>query len=75
MQKIKTTILLLILFVITTVLGQENKDRNDWENPEVFQINREPARAAFLPYADEVSAINDHYTSCLLYTSPSPRDS
>ena len=69
MQKIKTTILLLILFVITIVSGQESKDRNDWENPEVFQINREPARAAFLPYADEVSAINDHYTSSPWYFS------
>ena len=68
MQKIKTT-LLLSLFVLTTVFGQENKDRNDWENPEVFQINREPARAAFLPYADEVSAINDIYTSSPWYFS------
>jgi beta-galactosidase len=69
MQKIKTTILLLTLFVITTVLGQENKDRNDWENPEVFQINREPARAAFLPYADETSAISDKYESSPWYFS------
>ncbi len=22
----------------------------DWENPQVLQLNREPARAAFLPY-------------------------
>jgi beta-galactosidase len=69
MQKIKTTILLLTLFVITTVLGQENKDRNDWENPEVFQINREPARAAFLPYADEPSAISDKYENSPWYFS------
>ncbi|MFA6336108.1 MAG: glycoside hydrolase family 2 TIM barrel-domain containing protein [Bacteroidales bacterium] len=34
---------------------------NDWENPAVFQINREPARATFLPFADKHSAIADIY--------------
>ncbi|MEO8534524.1 MAG: glycoside hydrolase family 2 TIM barrel-domain containing protein [Flavobacterium sp.] len=71
MHKIKTKILSLCLFAIcgTTVLGQEKAGRNDWENPEVFQINREPARASFLPYADEASAIRDTYTSSPWYFS------
>lgn len=43
--------------------AQKNETINDWENPAVFQINREPARAAFLPYADENSAIADNYFS------------
>lgn len=34
---------------------------NDWENPAVFQINREPARATFLPFADKRSAVADIY--------------
>lgn len=42
--------------------AQEKSLINDWENPAVFQINREPARAAFLPYADESSAIADDYS-------------
>jgi beta-galactosidase len=71
MLKIKTKNLFVCLFVIlgTIVFGQEKKDRNDWENPEVFQINREPARATFLPYADEVSAISDNYASSPWYFS------
>lgn len=71
MQKIKTKILLLCLFIICgkAVFGQEKINRNDWENPEVFQINREPARAEFLPYADEISAINDNYNSSPWYFS------
>ena len=52
-----------------TVIGQEKNKRNDWENPELFQINREPARAAFIPYADETSAISDNYTSSPWYFS------
>ena len=31
---------------------------NDWENPEVFQRGREPARASFIPYPDEESALS-----------------
>jgi len=67
----KNRILLLCLLAVcgTTVFGQEKSNTNDWENPEVFQINREPARAAFLPYADEASAISDNYESSPWYFS------
>jgi beta-galactosidase len=49
--------------------AQENTPPNDWENPQVFQINREPARAAFIPYADEQAAIIDRYESSPWYLS------
>jgi hypothetical protein len=29
----------------------------DWENPRVFQRNREPAHVTLAPYADTVSAL------------------
>nr|WP_294927724.1 glycoside hydrolase family 2 TIM barrel-domain containing protein [uncultured Flavobacterium sp.] len=60
----KTTTILtcfFAFFLIGIIDGQEKKNTNDWENPAIFQINREPARAAFLPYADESSAIADDY--------------
>ncbi|WPO77859.1 glycoside hydrolase family 2 TIM barrel-domain containing protein [Flavobacterium sp. KACC 22761] len=71
MKKIRTRIFLLSLFAIcgSIVFGQEKSSRNDWENPEIFQINREPARATFLPYADEQSALKDIYTSSPWYFS------
>ncbi|GGF05620.1 glycoside hydrolase family 2 TIM barrel-domain containing protein [Flavobacterium limi] len=70
MQKIKTKIFLfgLLVIFVSGAVGQE-KDRNDWENPQVFQINREPARASFLPYADEASAISDQYENSPWYFS------
>ncbi|CAD0007234.1 glycoside hydrolase family 2 TIM barrel-domain containing protein [Flavobacterium chungangense] len=70
MQKIKTKIFLfgLLVIFVSGAVGQE-KDRNDWENPEVFQINREPARASFLPYADEASAVSDQYENSPWYFS------
>lgn len=38
--------------------------RPDWENPEVFAINKEEARATALPYATEVqAAVNDYKAS------------
>lgn len=32
--------------------------RNDWENPQVVAINRMPARATGLPFADEAGALS-----------------
>ncbi len=34
------------------------KERNDWENPQVVAINRFPAHATGLPFADEASALS-----------------
>jgi hypothetical protein len=34
----------------------------DWENPAVFQINKEPVRATFIPFADVKSVVADDYT-------------
>jgi len=36
------------------------KEPRDWENPAVFQINREPPRASFIPYANEEQTISDN---------------
>ena len=40
---------------------------NDWENPLVFQINKEVPKATFLPYADESTAIDDDYSDSPFY--------
>ena len=54
--------LTITLFVFALSLFAQ---QNDWENPEVFQVNREPARTAFVPYANANTAIADDY-----YKSP-----
>ena len=46
--------LLIILIVTTKIFGQ-----NDWENPEMFQKNREQAHAFFYPYSTLENAINN----------------
>ncbi|NLO70823.1 MAG: DUF4981 domain-containing protein [Porphyromonadaceae bacterium] len=40
---------ILLLFVSISLFSQ----KNDWENHHVLQINREPARASFIPYGNE----------------------
>ncbi len=35
----------------------------DWENPHVFGINKEPARASYTPYADEKAALSEEPSS------------
>jgi beta-galactosidase len=60
-MKKKIAIYFFCLCFGLSAIAQNASKINDWENPEVFQINREPARAAFLPYADEASAIADEY--------------
>lgn len=68
-MKKRTILTSIFAFISIIVFAQEKPSRNDWENPEVFQINREPARAAFLPFADEASAIADDYTRSPWYMS------
>ena len=42
---------------------------NDWENPSIFQRNREPVRSTFLPFSDKSSAISDEYENSPWYLS------
>lgn len=43
------------------VLFTSNAQTNDWENPSLFEINKEPARATALPYNDQSIAVADKY--------------
>lgn len=51
----KIIISLFILLAISPRLFSQQKA--DWENNSVLEINREPARAHFIPYADEQQAL------------------
>lgn len=59
----------LFAVLLLPAVAQPAPAVNDWENPTVFQINREPARATFLPFADKHSAIADIYESSPWYAS------
>ena len=59
----------LFAALLLPAVAQNTPAVNDWENPAVFQINREPARATFLPFADKHSAVADIYESSPWYAS------
>ncbi|HWS89537.1 MAG TPA: glycoside hydrolase family 2 TIM barrel-domain containing protein [Pyrinomonadaceae bacterium] len=45
----------LLLTPLTSAHARQ-AETPEWENPRVFAINKEPARATFVPYADEATA-------------------
>ena len=47
----------ILLFTCSSVPSQARQaDPPDWENPRVFNINKEPAHATLVPYTDEATA-------------------
>ncbi|KAA6300102.1 MAG: Beta-galactosidase, partial [Candidatus Ordinivivax streblomastigis] len=50
-------------------LGTIHAQTPEWENPEIFGINKEPARATALPYSNEQQAIADVYSASPYYQS------
>ena len=72
--RISLSILSVILFFSSCtssyegIAFQENSPP-DWENPEVFQINKEDARASFVPYLDRQNATKDELFSSQLVLS------
>jgi len=86
MKKLSLTFFVanIILYNYIFVEAQPN---NEWNNkPDVFQVNRLPAHATLMPYADETSALLGDRTTSPYYlslngtwkfhlaTSPSKRD-
>ncbi|MFH4968324.1 glycoside hydrolase family 2 TIM barrel-domain containing protein [Gaetbulibacter sp. M240] len=50
------------LFIFITLISHGIFSQNDWENPNIFKVNREEARASFYPYSSIENAFNDNYS-------------
>jgi beta-galactosidase len=59
--------LMILGFVLIGLSSRSQTKPNDWENPLVFQINKEVPKATFLPYADEATATADNYARSPYY--------
>ncbi|MDR1809703.1 MAG: beta-galactosidase, partial [Prevotella sp.] len=57
MKKISLSVLCLVI----SLLGAAQNQTPEWENPKIFGINKLPARATFLPYANEQQAIDNYF--------------
>lgn len=60
-------ILILQILSVYTVFAQI--DKPDWENLSVLEINREPARAYFIPFANEKQALTGDKNQSPYYQS------
>jgi beta-galactosidase len=56
MKLFQATLLVLSTGLPARAQGGSEPTAPDWENGRVFEINREPSRATFVPYPDERSA-------------------
>jgi len=59
----------LLFILLGFMLNLSAQTRPDWENPEVFAVNKESTRATSLPYPDEKLAIADVYNQSPFYAS------
>ena len=59
----------VLLIAAILVTGWANAQTPDWENPEVFAVNKEETRATALPYSSEETAIIDDYKSSPYFQS------
>ena len=61
---------LSFLFVsIVVCMNSFSQNVPDWENPEVFAVNKENTRTTALPYPSEQLAIGDDYDASPYYQS------
>ena len=60
--------LLSCVSILATMLAAQstNTTARDWENPRVYGINKEPARASYTPFPDEASATSEGHSSSLI---------
>lgn len=74
-MKLKFLVLILVCLVACKNkhkyegIAFEEKTPRDWENPEVFRINKEEPRASFIPYQTVKQVIEDDATKSPYYTS------
>lgn len=67
MTKLRTLLTSAVVFLTAwQLVPAQTADAPDWENPHVFGINREPARAYYTPFADEVAALKEGSASSLV---------
>ena len=59
----------ICLCLLIAATGSQAQERLDWENPEVFQINREKARASFYRFKDRQKSVENDYTASPYYQS------
>jgi beta-galactosidase len=61
--------MIFLFFLLSGVCLMAQDKLPDWENPEVFAVNKENTRATALPYPSENLALGDDFASSPFYQS------
>lgn len=69
MKKIKVTILLIYTFVFGILAGFAQEKIPDWENPVMFNQNKEKPRTFFIPFRTAEEALNLDKKQSVFYKS------
>jgi len=64
---VSVVLAVVLVFMVCQVRAQAQGP--DWENPNVVERNKEPARSTFLPYPDSASARKATRTACPFHQS------
>jgi len=67
MQRLFFCLLVVLFFSTPRVVGQ--REKVDWENPEVFGINRELPHVNTVPFSDQKSALEKKKSQSVFYKS------
>ena len=59
--------LILIFFALGVAFGSNKIKANDWENPEIIEINKLGPRSSFMIYDKTEAAIEDDYNKSPYY--------
>lgn len=59
--------LIILCFIVQSTFGKN--DLPNWENPEVFAVNKENTRTTSIPYADKKTALTDVYSNSPYFQS------
>jgi beta-galactosidase len=60
---------IFLIVALVNAMSALAQTRPDWENPEVFAINKENTRSTSIPYATEAQALKNHYSNSPFYKS------
>lgn len=64
----RKTLSSLVVFIFLC-MNLHSQSVPDWENPEIFAVNKEKTRATALPYPSEELAVKDNYNASPFYQS------
>jgi len=62
-------VFLLVMVALTTMLSATANDLNDWENPKMFNQNKEAPHASFMSFSNIHDAIEKKYEASVYYKS------